>query len=56
MQTKILEALQKANKPLRPGDIAKAIGADPKEVSKTIDALKKAGKINSPKRCFYAAV
>ena len=54
METKVLEALKKAGKPLRPGDIAKEIGADPKEVGKAIDALKKAGKINSPKRCFYA--
>jgi DNA-binding MarR family transcriptional regulator len=56
METKILEVLEKAGKPLRPGDIAKELGADQKEVSKAIDALKKAGKINSPKRCFYAPV
>ncbi|MDR1659824.1 MAG: transcriptional regulator [Desulfovibrio sp.] len=56
MQTKVLEALKKAGKPLRPSEIAKGIGADPKEVGKAIDALKKAGKVTSPKRCFYAAV
>jgi hypothetical protein len=29
-------------------------GLDKKEVSKIIKELKKAGKIFSPKRCFYA--
>ncbi|MDR3361857.1 MAG: MarR family transcriptional regulator [Desulfovibrio sp.] len=56
METKVLEALKKAGKPLRPGEIAKEIGVEPKEVSKAIESLKKAGKINSPKRCFYAPV
>jgi hypothetical protein len=27
-----------------------------KAVSKAIDALKKEGKVHSPKRCFYAPV
>jgi len=54
MQDQILKTLEEAGKPLRPGDIAKALGADSKDVSKAIDALKKAGKISSPKRCFYA--
>ena len=35
-------------------DIAKALDADSKEVSKAIDELKKSGKIMSPKRCYYA--
>lgn len=56
MEAKVLEVMKKAGKPMRPGDIAKELGADTKEVSKAIDALKKAGKINSPKRCFYAPV
>lgn len=34
--------------------VAKALDVDSKEVSKAIDALKKAGKIMSPKRCYYA--
>ncbi len=54
MQDKILLALREAGKPLRPGDIAKALGVESKELSKDIDALKKSGKIHSPKRCFYA--
>lgn len=54
METKVLDILKKAGKPMRPGDIAKELGADAKEVGKAIDTLKKAGKIASPKRCFYA--
>ncbi len=52
MQDQVLKVLEEAGKPLRPGDIAKTLGADSKDVSKAIDALKKAGKINSPKRTF----
>jgi DNA-binding MarR family transcriptional regulator len=56
MESKVLEVLRKAGKPLRPGDIARELAADSKEVGKAIDGLKKAGKIHSPKRCFYAPV
>lgn len=34
--------------PSVPGDVAKALDADSKEVSKAIDELKKSGKIMSP--------
>ena len=54
MEEKVLDILNKSGKPMRPGDIAKELGVDSKEVSKAIDQLKKAGKITSPKRCFYA--
>lgn len=54
MEEKILEALKKAGKPLKGGEIAEMIGADSKEVSKIITKLKKSGKIDSPKRCYYA--
>ncbi|MCS7365665.1 MAG: transcriptional regulator [archaeon GB-1867-035] len=50
----VLEAMKKAGKPVRPGDIAKMTGLDSKEVSKIIRALKKNGKVISPKRCYYA--
>jgi predicted transcriptional regulator len=50
----VLKAMQDAGKPVRPGDVAKALDADSKEVSKAIDELKKSGKIMSPKRCYYA--
>lgn len=54
MEKKVLNAMIKAGKPVRPGEIAKAIGAESKDVSKIISALKKDGKVISPKRCYYA--
>ena len=53
MEDKVLQAMQAAGKPVRPGDIAKALGVDSKDVSKAIAALKEAGKVHSPKRCYY---
>ena len=53
MEDKVLNAMKEAGKPVRPGDIAKALGVDSKEVSKACAELKKAGKIHSPKRCYY---
>ncbi len=50
----VLDAMKKAAKPLRPGDVIKLVDIDAKEVSKIIDSLKKQGKIISPKRCYYA--
>ena len=50
----VLEAMEKAGKPVRPGDVAKMVGLAKDEVSKVIRSLKKKGKITSPKRCFYA--
>ena len=50
----VLNAMKEAGKPVRPGDVAKITGIESKEVSKIISALKKEGKIHSPKRCFYA--
>lgn len=50
----VLTALQKAGKPLRPGDVAEVTGIDKDEVSKIINKLKKDGKVTSPKRCFWA--
>jgi len=50
----VLEAMEKAGKPLRPGEIAKITGLASDEVSKIIRSLKKKGKVASPKRCFYA--
>lgn len=46
--------MKEAGKPVRPGDIAKTLGIESKEVSKAIKELKKEGKIHSPKRCYYA--
>ena len=54
MKDSVLKAMVAAGQPVRPGDIAKTLNADPKEVSKAIAELKKEGKILSPKRCFYS--
>ncbi len=51
---KVLQAMKDAGKPVRPGDVAKAIGLESKEVSKAIKVLRKEGKVHSPKRCYYA--
>jgi Mn-dependent DtxR family transcriptional regulator len=51
---KVLKAMKDAGKPVRPGDVAEALGMDSKLVSKAINVLKKEGRIHSPKRCYYA--
>lgn len=56
MEEKILEAMKSSGKPMRPGEIAEAIGEESKAVSKAIAKLKKEGKVESPKRCYYAPV
>ena len=53
-QTKILSAMKKAGKPIRPGELAKTVGMESKQVSKIIASLKKEGKVITPKRCYYA--
>lgn len=54
MEKKVLSAMKKAGKPVRPGDVAKMMGLESKDVSKVIQSLKKQGKVISPKRCYYA--
>jgi Mn-dependent DtxR family transcriptional regulator len=54
MEKKVLNAMKKAGKPVRPGEVAEMIGEESKNVSKTIGVLKKKGKVISPKRCYYA--
>jgi Mn-dependent DtxR family transcriptional regulator len=54
MQKKVLNAIKKAGKPVRPGDVAKMLGIESKDVSKVISDLKKEGKVISPKRCYYS--
>ncbi len=51
---KILAAMKKAGKPVKPGDLAKELGLDAKEVSKIIAQLKSEGTVISPKRCYYS--
>ena len=53
---KVLNAMKKKGKPVRPGDIAKDLGIESKEVSKVIKELKKEGKVHSPKNCFWEPV
>lgn len=54
MEKKVLAAMKKAGKPVRPGEVAKMVGVESKEISKIISGLKKKGKVMSPKRCYYA--
>jgi Mn-dependent DtxR family transcriptional regulator len=50
----VLEEMKKLARPVRPGDVAKSLDMESKEVSKIIDSLKKKGLVESPKRCYYA--
>ena len=52
----VLKAMKEAGKIVRPGEVAKIMGIDSKEVSKAIKMLRKEGKVHSPKRCYYAPV
>lgn len=54
IQTRVLAALSEAGKPLKAGDVATATGIDKDVVAKAIAALKKQGRVVSPKNCFYA--
>jgi len=53
MKEEVLKAMKSAGKPIRPGDVAKALGVDSKEVSKAIKELRADGTVISPKRCYY---
>ena len=53
MKNKILTAMKDAGKPVRPGDVAKTLGVESKDVSEAIKSLKEDGKVISPKRCYY---
>ncbi len=49
----VLDAMKSAGKPVRPGDVAKAVDIESKQVSKIIKALREQGLVHSPKRCYY---
>lgn len=49
----VLDAMKKAGKPLKAGDIAEATGLEKTEVSKIINMLKKQSRVISPKACYY---
>lgn len=50
----ILDALKEINAPAKTAEVAEKAGIDSKEAGKIITKLKKAGKVISPKRCFYS--
>ena len=54
MEDKVLAAMKAADKPVRPGEIAKTLNVESKDVSKAIKSLKDKGKVISPKRCYYS--
>ena len=54
MEKEVIGAMKRAGKPVRPGDIAKMLGVDSKEISKAITLLKKRGEVISPKKCYYS--
>ena len=50
----VLTAMKEIGKPIRPGEVAKKLDIESKDVSKAIQKLKKEGKVHSPKRCYWA--
>lgn len=54
MKEKVYTAFVQAQKPMRPGEIAKELGIESKEVSKYIAELRKEERLISPKRCYYS--
>ncbi len=54
-EEKVFEALKKSGAPMKSAEIAEATGLPKAEVDKAIKNLVKAGRAESPKRCFYAA-
>ena len=49
----ILEAMEKAGKPMSAGQIAEATGQDRKLVDKAMKNLKTNNQIESPKMCYW---
>ncbi len=52
---KVLQALVKAGKPMKSGEIAELTGIEKKDVDNAIKKLKKEDRIGSPKVCYYEA-
>jgi len=50
---KVLDAMKKAGKALKAGEIAEITGLDKKDVDKAMNTLKKEDKIVSPKVCYW---
>lgn len=49
----VLNVLKSSAEPLKTQQIAEKLNADKKEIDKIIKKLKKEGRIESPKRCYY---
>ena len=54
MKDKVLEIVQKSERPLKAGEIAAGFNLEKKAVDRAIKELMAEGKIHSPKRCFYS--
>lgn len=52
----VYDILVKSGKPLKATQIVEMTGLERAEVDKAFKELKKEGKIESPKPCFYSAV
>jgi DNA-binding IclR family transcriptional regulator len=50
---KVLEMLKAAVTPFKASEIAEAASLDKKEVDKAMKVLKKEGRIESPKVCYW---
>jgi len=49
----VLDAMEKAGKPLKSGEILDLSGLDKKEIDKAMKELKEDESIISPKRCYW---
>lgn len=49
----VLEFFEKAEAPVRAGEVVEGTGLEKKEVDKAMNKLKKEEKIVSPKRCYW---
>jgi hypothetical protein len=50
----VLEVMNAAGEPLNAGGVAELSGLDRKAVDKAMAELKKDGRIESPRRCYWA--
>ena len=53
LQEKVLQAMNKAGKAVKAGELVELAGLSREEVDKALKQLKKEEKITSPKVCFW---
>lgn len=53
-EEQVFQTLKNSAEPMKGGEIAVAAKLDKAAVDKAIKALVKEGKVESPKRCYYA--